>query len=781
MKAFGKNVFRLAGQNKGSFIGAVLIISIGIFCYVAMMDTLGNLKGQVEQYYEESTMADVFAEVSGISSEELKRLEEIPGIRLAAGRMAADVRMLAEGQEEIVTVHLLSYDEDDVVNRLALSSGFKSRDNIFLGARMEGVYGYEDGMPLKLLWNGKSTSFSMKGTCNGPDYIYAIPPGGAMIPDGTVYDIACIQKDRMEELTGKYDIVNELGFLLEADYTYEDIRSVLSERLAPYGLISMSKKEDQTSYDMVEGEIGELISMGTILPFMFLSISVFMLYVVLKKMIDRDQSLIGTMKAFGMTDLELLVPYLMEGLIIGVAGALVGAVLAAPFGRYMFGMYVEFFNLPNTIYHDFIWTRITGILLAAATGAAAAYLGVRDILRIVPAQAMRQAAPKNVGNVRIPGQIARQLNTVGKMALRSVTRNPFRGFLLVLAVCFPFSMASVLMSFQGVADQMYMDQFEKIQVYDLQLSLDSYVSPKKAEEAGELLESVEKSEAVCTMAVQLGHENRSEYAMLYGLNRGSDLWKIRDMYGTYYEPLDGGIILNTRMAEKLQVQKGDAITMYVAGVTAEKVKVPVTDVISESVGSGCYMELGAIRRFLPMEAAANTVVLKLYPGMLEWTKQKLLDTSRVTWMVDTQKIVGTYRSMMGSMILMVNMFAVMAAAAGGVLIYNISMINIRERVNEFGTLLVLGMSEKKISGFLAVEQGFYFILGILAGIPGSRGIKTLVEKVVISDSYSIDMHVSIWAYMGAFFICLAITALAGRGEMRFVRNIRLTEVLKERE
>lgn len=48
-------------------------------------------------------------------------------------------------------------------------------------------------------------------------------------------------------------------------------------------------------------------------------------------MIDRDQSLIGTMKAFGMTDLELLVPYLMEGLIIGVAGALVGAVLAAPF------------------------------------------------------------------------------------------------------------------------------------------------------------------------------------------------------------------------------------------------------------------------------------------------------------------------------------------------------------------------------------------------------------------------------------------------------------------
>lgn len=40
MRHFRRNVFRLAGQNKGSFVGAVLIIAIGIFIYVAMMDTL---------------------------------------------------------------------------------------------------------------------------------------------------------------------------------------------------------------------------------------------------------------------------------------------------------------------------------------------------------------------------------------------------------------------------------------------------------------------------------------------------------------------------------------------------------------------------------------------------------------------------------------------------------------------------------------------------------------------------------------------------------------------
>ena len=84
-----------------------------------------------------------------------------------------------------------------------------------------------------------------------------------------------------------------------------------------------------------------------------------------------------------------------------------------------------------------------------------------------------------------------------------------------------------------------------------------------------------------------------------------------------------------------------------------------------------------------------------------------------------------------------------------------------------------------VTGFNSTKESPYNLQ--FAEAFKKRGIKALVEKVVVSDSYSIDMHVSIWSYIGAFFICLAITALAGRGEMRFVRNIQLTEVLKERE
>lgn len=778
----------MAKKNKGSFLGAVFVIAIGIFVFVAMIDTLKNLKGQVDSYYEKNGLADVFSEVSGISSVQLDGLEKLPGIKKASGRLTKDVRILADGQTEMASVHLLSAgdeeEEAESLNRMTRTTAkniSETQDMIWIGKRMMDACGYEPGDTLRLLIGGISHEFVLAGTVSTPDSIYSIPPGGAMVPDGETYDIACIEKKRMEELTGSGAMFTELGFLLEPGYLYENVRGNLSDALRQYGLISLTGRADQESYNMVDGEIKELISMGTILPSMFLAISVFMLYVVLKKMVDRDQNLIGTMKAFGLTDRELMASYLMLGAAAGVTGSLIGSVLAIPFGQYMFNMYVDFFNLPDTVYHNYIGTRIGGAALAAATGVGAVFLGVRDILKINPAQAMRQRTPDLRRTGKLPDLFERHLKLPGKMAFRSLLRNPFRACLIALAVGFPFSMASVLFSFRSVADQMYFDQFDMIQTFDFELTLDRYESPVRAAESGLLLDGIEETEAVYSGAVQLQNENRTEFAMLYGLNKNSSMWKIMDIYRTVFDPPSGGVILNERIAEKLHVKRGGRIWISIPGITVRETTVPVADVIAESVGSGCYIELASLGDTFGIPVPANAVLLKTAAAARETVKQKIMETNRVTGLVDAGKIVKSYRELMGSTMMMVNMFAFLAVAAGGVLIYNISMINIRERVTEFGTLKVLGQTEREIGFMMLLEHMTAFFAGILMGFPGSFGLKFLVEKIIVSDSYTIDLIVTPSAYMEAFLICLGIAVLAFLAEMKFVKNISLAEVLKERE
>lgn len=826
MKQFLKNIRRLALKSRASFIGAVLIIGIGIFCYVGVSDTMKNLETQVDTYYDDYGLADIFATVEAIPASDLARLCEIPGIETVSGKLSADLRMLGPDQEELVTVHLMSYDPDDTLNRLRIqalrpttaaeSTGEKrtkrnetedrvdvtlasssgtdigssalsqaGTDALYLGSRMAEVYDYPEGTELRIVYDGKVKHLSYAGRCSAPDYIYSIPPGGAMIPDGEVYDIACIDLRDMKDLMGMGDVRNELGFRLKPGYRYEDVRYALRAELERYGLQSLTKRADQTSYDMVDGELHELMSMCVLLPLIFMSISVFMLYVVLRKMIDQSRPMIGTLKAMGMTDRELIQAYLAEGAIAGFIGALLGDLTAGGFGRFMFEMYVDFFNLPYPRYHDYLSTRLTGGLIAILTGIAAVYVGVRAILKIDPAQAMRSAAPAHASGRlgrRMADFTARQpMSALRRLGLRAVFRNPMRGFLIILSIAFPFSMSTVLLSFDTVADSMYTDQFEKIKLYDLEISLDHYTDPHQAAEAAEAIDDITYAEPLSILTAALRADNRTEYTLLYGIEKDSRLWHITDMYGQRYVPPTGGLILNWRTADKLKVRTGDTIELSCPALSEQYIRVPVTQVIYENVGGAAYTDIESIQRMFASVTPVNTIIASIRPGSMQSVKDALSEAAHVTWVADAQKTLQAYLDMMKSMKAMIYMFALMSIVTGGILIYNISMINLRERLTELGTLQMLGADDAEIRDMLRCEMCIYFLAGLLLGLPGSRGIKYLLEHVLVSDSYKIDMHVTMPAYLITFLICLLMAMLTVWMEMRAVRRISLTEVLKERE
>lgn len=780
MGNFSKNVLRLAFRNKLSVLSSVLIIAIGIFVMVSMLDTLQNLAGQISEYYKETNMADIFVEVDGISEAELRMMTDIEGIAEADGRISEDIRLVCEGQKELSTVHLISYKEDARVNAVTRTGNPVNENDIFVGMRMSGFYNFRDNEKIRLISKGDSVDFEYRGTMNAPDYIYSISGNGAMVPDGETYDVACIPLKRMEELTGKSDSYNELGFVLESGYSYDDVKYSLASSLGKYGLKSMQPVKDQVSYEMVKGEMNELISTGVALPILFLLISIFMLYVVLKKMIDRDQVIIGSMKAFGFTNRELIVAYIIEGAFIGFIGAVIGAVLAYPFGKYMFDMYMDFFNLSETSYHIYWNTRIISLILALVTSISAVFLGVRSILKITPATAMKSKAPKTVRGLYVI-RSSERFNTMIKLGLRAVVRNPFRGFLIVLAVTFPFSLSSALFNFVPTVNNMVENQFSNIQSFDLMLSLDRFVSPENAMISGMQLNEVEKSEAICQLPIEISNENLTDFGILFAMPKDMSLWNIMDTQKKFYKPPDNGIILNQRIADKLNVGKGDTVKISGTGLTIEKVELPVTDTISEIFGGGCYISMDEFARVFNSAPSANKVLLDIEDSAYETVKNQINGTSRVMSIVDTSKIIESYKDIIKSMIYMTNFFAFLSIVAGIVLIYNISMINIKERFTEIGTLMVLGASTKEIGKMIMFEHGIYFVLGILLGIPGSFGMKKLIEYLVISDSYNITMLITPWSYILTFVICAAMILVAWQREMKLIEKIALTDILKERD
>jgi len=786
VKQYRKNVLRGTLRRKSSFIGAVLIIAIGVFIFVSMLDTMENLNGQIRRYYARSELADVFAEVEGISPGQLSRLEEIPGIRKASGRLAEDVRVLNLDTESVVTLHLLSLDADDAgsaaLNRPMLSGNLDAEDGIAVGVRMTEACSLKTGSRLELLGGGQRKTCRFSCTVQQPDYIYSIPPGGAMVPDGKVYDIAVMETGAMEKFLGKRDSLNELGFRLDPGTTYEDVRAALMDRLEPYGLKSIVKQSDQPSVSMVEGELVELISTGTILPLIFMAVSVFMLYVVLRKRVEQDESLIGTMKACGMTDRELMEPYLAGGAAAGLAGALAGCIPAELLGRFMFDLYIDFFTLPDPSWHNVLRTRLLAVGIAAGTGTAAAWLGTARILKITPVEAMRGDSPGGTG-FRLPAGLFRRLGTFPKLGIRSALRKPFRGVLIALAIAFPFSMTSVLTSFMPLVIRLFEEQYSMAETYDLMVSLRGYDTPARVKDSAAVFPEVQRAEPMLRVSFEARKENLKEFGTLYGVPRDKELRRIMDNRQRFYDVPQDGVILNYRVADRIGASAGDVIWISGPGFTVDEIPVKVSAVIAETLGRGCYMDLSRMGTVMNTPPAANLLLLKAEGGAEGKARliQKLVDAGNVTAVSDSESTVGNYVGMVDSMISMINMFALLSAAAGFILFFQISMINIRERKRELGSMMVLGASEGELGMMLTAEHVIYFILGILLGYPGSLGVAKLIEVLIISDDYDIPIRVSRGGYGLAFVTCLAITLAAGIAEYRYLHRLSLTEILKSKE
>lgn len=782
MQMYWRNILREARKNWGAYIGASFIIAFGVLIYTGMMDAIYNLKDQVNLYYEQSNMADVFADVSAFPESELSTLESIPGIDIAYGRLAQDVRILADNQTEIVSVHLMAYSEKDTLNSIHIIPEKKlNQQDIYLGHRMFEAYNYPIGKSLQLLIKGQLINLKLSGYCQSPEYVYVTPPSGGRVPDPELYDIACVDKSYLEELTGMSGHVNELGFRLEPGYTFEDVRYELSEHLEQYGVKSLYSKKNQASYDFVEKDINTQTVLGSFFMVLFMSISVFMLYVILKKIIDQHRRLIGTMKAFGFHTRDLMLGYIKLGVCIGLIGALLAGLLAIPLGKVMYLRYSVYYDIPNGKFVFYWKTRIIGILVSVLTSIFAVYVGIRSIAKITPAEAMRPSEPIAARTIKIPKWINKRLYVMHKIGLRSMIRSPFRSFVIILAIAFPFGVSSALLSFEGVLDQAFTSQFTEVQIYDMQISLDNYVSYEKAMAAGAQLDGVVKSESVISIGVKLKKDNLIQFAMLKGIGEDSELYKIMDWEKVFYQPTDNGIILSKALADKLRVEEGDTIEVYNALLAPVAVSIPVNRVIYDNFGGGCYLSAEGIRKYFNTNKISNLVLLKVQDGMLNKVKEQVLRTSRVTNMIDNDRIRNSYREQTKAIVGMMTMFAIATAVCGLILINNILMINVRERRIEYGTLMVLGISVKEFRQMIFFEQCIYFFLGIVLGFPIIEGVKRVIESTMAAGAIRIKMTIFEIAYIKSFLICLIILVGSSIAVMHKVNKILPVDILKDKE
>lgn len=761
---------RAIWRNKKTYFACVCLIALGTMQFINFNISSQSLTQAKLSYYEDTNMADAFATVKGMSRSEVDGVR-IDGIKTVDAKMALSVHPEIEEAKREITLQLMT--ENDNLNQIVMQKGEYLSDerDILMSQSFLDAWDIKIGDEIEVRYKSKIVKLRISGTFLSPEYIYIIAGAQQIMPMEDYFNIAIVSEDLIESLSGDKMYTN-ISFQFEDGVTFDDVKYSIEDELTKYGLKSSVELEDQVSNSMLDSEIDGINAMGNSVPLVFIAMSIVILYLMLKRIIEQDRAIIGTLKAFGFTDFKVLMHYSIYGTITGVVGGIVGSIA----GFFMSGMYLslykDFFKMPELVRYGLAKPMIIGFFIATIGGFLGSIAGAKGTLELKPADSMRAPIPtyksKNSGN----SFIQKFLSPTQKMAWRSMGRNKVRTAFVVGGVCFSFAILTFMGSYSTMITDMLDSQFKYANNYDGRVSFITPVREDSAINTVYSTDGIQLAEGVLNWGAEIKVGSKTESASITALHQGATLIKAHDTE----EDIDcaipeEGFVLPKKMADKLGVKKGDVVE-----INDKQVK--VSEVIVQSINGSIYVDIDYFRDIMGFDDIISSVVVK---GDTKQLEEDCNDAANVSAFMDIASIRNQMNDMLAPYTNMVYIFLLLGILIAFAICYNTASIAIMERKREYSTLRVLGMQVKEVAGIIGFEYWLLGVLGMILGVPTAKLLKVALSLAVDVDQFEMPTNVEFsHVLIGVVCTCLAI-AWSNYSAVKQVRKMDMVEVLKERE
>ncbi|MCF8012440.1 MAG: ABC transporter permease [Clostridiales bacterium] len=784
-----KKVIRDLNNNKGSYAACITIIAIGLMVFISLSMVIDNLNLSQDSYYRNQNFADGFAQIKAIPREEIDDLKNIKGINKIQGRLVKDVRVLSSAGKENVYLRLISIDpeEKNPVNGVRLEKGAqlnKNKLNIWLDNKFYSANNLELNNKIQVIIDGKERSLRTAGVGRSPEFIYALRTSSELYPSPETFGIAYIPSDVMEKLFS-IKTVNDIVFTLDPGTSFSEIKNRIKPELKPYGLKKLYPRKDQTSHMLLSQELKGLKSMAQTMPVLFLAVAGMILYIMLKRMVEQQRGQIGILKAFGYTNREILFHYMSYALFTGTAGGITGGLLGIAMSYPFTEMYQTYFNMPGLNSNFSPEYLFTSILLSLSFSVFAGYMGCRKILAMQPAEAMSPPAPPSAGKTvieRIP-VFWNMLTVQGIMAIRNIFRNKGRSIFILLGIMFTFSILGTTWSFKNIMDKVVFDQYEKIETYDVKVSL---TNPRDRNDITRELKNfpgVDRVETMTEIPAALKNKWLKKEVTILGLPENSRLYNIMDKNYNKIKPPGEGILLSERLANLLNAKPGTKLNMNSVMQKRPDIekKVVVVGVIPQYMGINAYMEDEELQNLIDQGEIATSAMLKINQKNITAFKKEYNRADNVSGISERSASLEESKKLMGSFAGMIGALALIGIITGFAIIYNSSVITLSERSHELASMMVLGMTPSEVLSVITFEQWFTGIFGMIAGIPLTKILLVGMAQTMSNDVYTLPSDMTGLSILIAFGATTVSIWIAQQAASRKIKKLSLVEALNSRE
>lgn len=685
-------------------------------------------------------------------------------------------------------------------------------------------------------------TFTVSGVAISPMYI-SKTRGNSSIGSGTVTAWVSVPEEvfTQDYYTAVYLTADELDPLeCYMDQAYKDKTDALKEALKPLGKERSALRRDQLireatitdmmaqilnsglesihvesgkwyilgrdtleSYEGFSMDSDRMSNLADVFPMIFFLVAALSSLTTMTRMVEDHRTEIGCMKAMGFSGRDVGIKYIGYAAASSLAGGMAGwitGILAIP-GIIYYEWGLEYLLPPmRFMVSAAVLAYSVGLAVLATAGSAAA--ACMAALTASAASLMRPRAPKPGKRVlleRIPA-IWSRLSFIQKVSVRNLFRYKRRFWMTVAGIG---GCTALVVTSLGLRDSIFdilAWQFDEITCYDAALGISEEIG---AADKMKLRDTLEESPAI------LGYRECSESRMDFETGSGKvsnvsvvcvdDLHslesfmnlrhrehgggissKYRELFNSDLNMEPNGIIIDEKMAEILDVGVGSMVTLR--NEDEEEFTGVISDITENYVNHYAYMTRKCLKSMTGEWPVYNSVLIHLSEEARE--EEVARELIAMEGVISYNRI-DQMRTRFENSIRSINVIIVIIIAAAAILaflvLFNLTNINVTERIRELATLKVLGFYDAETASYVYRENGFLTLIGAAAGLFMGKWLHSWLIRTIEVDYLMFGRSVHTRSFVIAAVLTFLFSLSVNFFSFFTIREIDMIESLKSVE
>lgn len=543
----------------------------------------------------------------------------------------------------------------------------------------------------------------------------------------------------------------------------------------------LSRKMHYSSY-MYEGTIDQMQSIGLIFPLLFFLVAALVCMTTMTRLVDEERGQIGIFSALGFSKAKIISKYLTYALLASVCGSAIGLVIGMSlFPTVIYSTWRLMYNLPAINLHLPIDIALLGVLSFTVLMLAVTYMVVRNSLKEVPAQLLRPKAPKNASKVFLEkiGPIWSRLSFTSKITARNLIRYKSRFFMTIIGVA---GCTGLLVAGFGIKDSIsdiINIQYKEVFDYTNTISLED---DRNIDDILNLLYADSNNEQVVPFLEYASkvyfNEEKTISVHVYDDRQIDRVMNLRTLKDKQELNIHGnGVVISEKYAKVNGIEVGDEI--QIESKDGIKANVLVDGICELYFQHYLFMSKELYEESFNETLHYNSIAVKAIDS--SYLEQELQGVEGINNIIDFTPMIDNFQNMIDALDFIILVIIISSGSLAFVVLFNLTEINISERIREIATIKVLGFNDHEVNSYIFKEIILLTVLGALVGLPLGKVEHNLIMTVIDMEMVMFGMNISFMSYLYAFLITIVFTALVLFSMSKVLKKVKMVESLKSVE